>query len=92
MEKLEERTAKLSVKLGNRIEEGDPNVFRISCTTRKKTVEDAYVDPDSPIIAISRSLYNEAFTKQATFKGFNLVGMIRKVQVVVGGLIYNPLL
>ena len=27
MEKLEDMTSKLSVKLGNRIEEGDPNVL-----------------------------------------------------------------
>ena len=74
IEKLEKGTVKLSIRLGNRIEEGDPNVFKVSCTTRKKLIGNAYVDPDSSMNAISLSLYNEAFVEQATYKGFNLLG------------------
>lgn len=72
MKKIKKGTVGLSVGLRNRIGEGDSHVFKISSTTRKNLILDAYVDPDFPINAISLSLYNDTFPEQVTCEDFNL--------------------
>ena len=89
MEELEKDTVGFSIGCRNRIEEGDSKVFKISCTTRKKLITDAYIDPDLPINAIPLSLYNEAFPEQITCKGFSSVMIEKRLPIMIGGFIYD---
>ena len=66
----------LSIRLRNKIEEGNPNVFKASCTIRKEHIRNAYVDPYSKMNAISLSLYNKLFAKRLNYEGFNFVGAL----------------
>lgn len=89
IEKLEKDTVGISMRCRNRIEEGDSKVFKISCTTRKKLITDAYIDPDLPTNVISLPHYNEAFPEQITCKGFSGARIENRLPIMIGGFIYD---
>ena len=66
-----------------------PKTFEISCTTRKKFIENACINPDLPINAMSLSLYNEAFPQQVTYEGHNMVGTVNKAPIEVGRFTFD---
>lgn len=71
LEKLEENMVDITIGCSDRIKESDSEVFKISCTTRKKLITDTYIDPKLPINVIPLSLYNEAFHEQISCKGLD---------------------
>ena len=78
--------ANLFIGIGDRIKEGDPNVFKIACTIGEEYVPNKYVDLDSPMNVISLPLYNKIFAQKFDYKGFNFVGIGREVQLILEDL------
>ena len=86
---FEEDTTEAPDETAEERESNVPNTFRIPCTARKKFIEDACINPDLPINAMSLSLYNEAFPQHATYEGHNMVGTIKKASIEVGRFIFD---
>ena len=84
LNKVERGIARPYIGLGGTIEDDDPRVFKASCTIKRKFIKDASINPNSPMNAISLSLYNEAFAQQLIYEGSNIIGTIEKAPIVIG--------
>ena len=49
IEELEENLVDITIGSSDRIKGSDFEVFKISCTTRKKLITDTHIDPNHPI-------------------------------------------
>lgn len=66
IEEPEKNLVDMTMGSSDRIKGIDSEVFKISCTTKKKLITDTHIDPNLPINIIPISLYNEAFPERTS--------------------------